>query len=58
MQQRVNKARPVKRMDECAREQEQRDHDEMLAKARRSSAKAKRLTIYSQSLLNEIGYLL
>jgi hypothetical protein len=45
-------------MDECAREQEQRDHDEMLAKARRSSAKAKRLTSYSQALLREIGYLL
>lgn len=58
MQQRVNKPRTVKRMDVVAREQEQRDHDEMLAKARRASAKAKLMTDYAHNLLNEIGYLL
>lgn len=58
MQQRVYKQYTVKRIDECVREQEARDHDEMIAKARRASAKAKRATALASSLLAEIGYLL
>lgn len=54
MQQRVNKPRPLKRMDECAREQEQRDHQEMLSRARRASNKAKRTSAMAEALLSEI----
>ena len=50
MQQRVNKPRPLKRMDECAREQEQRDHQEMLSRARRASNKAKRTSAMAEAL--------
>lgn len=54
MQQRVNKARTVKRMDVVAREQEQRAHEEMLSKARRASAKARRTSELAEALLSEI----
>ena len=53
-QQRVNKPRPLKRMDECVREQEQRDHQEMLSRARRASNKAKRTSAMAEALLSEI----
>ena len=54
MQQRVNKPRTVKRMDVMAREQEQRDHQEMLSRARRASNKAKRTSAMAEALLSEI----
>ena len=54
MQQRVNKPLPVKRMDVAAREQEQRDYEELLSKARRASAKAKRVSVMAETLLSEI----
>lgn len=54
VQQRVNKARTVKRMDVVAREQEQRAHEEMLSKARRASVKAQRTSAMAESLLSEI----
>jgi hypothetical protein len=54
MQQRINKPRPVKHMAQVAREQEQREHEELLSKARRASAKAKRTSDMAESLLSEI----
>ena len=54
MQQRVNKPLPVKRMDVVRREQEQRDHEEMLSRARRASNKAKRTSAMAEALLSEI----
>jgi hypothetical protein len=54
MQKRVNKPLPVKRMDAVLREQEQREHEELLSKARRASAKARRTSAMAESLLSEI----
>ncbi len=54
MQQRIYKT-PVKRMDEVAREQETREHEETLSKARRASRKAFRATLLAQRLVNEIN---
>lgn len=54
MQYRINKPQPVKRMDVAAREQEAREHEELLSKARRASAKARRTSDMAESLLSEI----
>jgi hypothetical protein len=53
-QYRVNKPQPVKHMSVAAREQEQREHNELLSKARRASAKAKRTSDMAETLLSEI----
>jgi hypothetical protein len=58
-QQRVYKQRTaVKRMDVVAREQEQREHEEMLSKARRASRKAHHTAQHAMALLDEINKVL
>lgn len=58
MQKRITKSHPAKRIDVAAREQEQREYEDMVSKSRRASTKAKQMTRVAQNLLNEIGYLL
>jgi hypothetical protein len=45
----------VKRMDEVAREQEQRDHEELMSRARRASRKAHHATVLAMELVDEIN---
>lgn len=55
-QQRLYKEKhAVRRMDDVAREQEQRDHEEMLSKARRAGRKAHHATALAMSLVDEIN---
>lgn len=48
----------VRRMDDVAREQEQRDHEEMLSKARRASRKAHHATALAMDLVEQINEVL
>lgn len=55
MAQRVQQQRQtVKRIDECAREQEAREHDEMISRARRASRKARKSAEHAHNLIMEI----
>jgi len=53
MQERVNKPRKVRLMP-TLREQEQREHEEMLSRARLASRKAQRTSAMAEDLLSEI----
>lgn len=53
-QQQVQKEKTVKRIDEAAREQEDREHEELLSKARRTSKKASRTITLAVALIEEI----
>jgi hypothetical protein len=54
MQQERVQRRTVRRIDECAREQEARDHEEIMSRARRASKRAQSATHLVKSLLEEI----
>ncbi len=55
MQQQIQAQRPVKRMDEAARQYETEQHEETLSRARRASKHARRVSAHAQSLLNTIA---
>lgn len=54
-QQRIQKQHTVKRMDECAREQEAYEHEEFLSRARRARKHAHRATALAMSLVDQIN---
>jgi hypothetical protein len=54
-QQQVQQRKTVRRIDECAREQQAREHDEMMSRARRASRKAQQSTANAQRLIMEIS---
>lgn len=54
-QQRVYKTKTVKRMDECAKEQEQNEYNEVMRNARRASKKARQATKVAADLVMQIN---
>ncbi len=44
----------MKTIGQCVREQEARDHQEMLAKARRAASKARRAATLAEAILREV----
>jgi hypothetical protein len=57
MQERIQRTK-VRRIDECAREQEMRDHDELIVNARRASKHAQRTIEHTQDLLAFVDWVL
>ncbi len=55
MQQQIKVQRPLKRMDETARQYEADQHAETLQRARRASKHARRVSAHAQSLLNTLA---